>query len=246
LERAGQSKFWQPDLVVPRDGANHDGSIQVASTHVSLVALLMAMVAVFPLVERSGPGRCLLNLLVLAGIVAAVQHVQAPRRGVFAIAVFGVVAVVCQVLHQAGMPQPIGLVSALAQTAFYTGAAALMSMYMLRDTHASVDELYAAAAAFMLLALAWAMAYWCIEYLDPAAFSIVYPSHADRGTWFEFFYFSMTTLSTTGFGDVAPATSGARAAVILEQFVGVMYVALVIARLAGLAGRRRLETQPDR
>src|SRR5262245_53596779 len=97
--------------------------------HVLLVALLLAMVAVFPLVERSGPGRCLLNLVVVAGIVNAVGRVRAPRRGVLVITVFGVVAVVCQILHQAGMPQPVGLVSALAQTAFYTGAAALMSMY---------------------------------------------------------------------------------------------------------------------
>lgn len=34
----------------------------------------------------------------------------------------------------------------------------------------------------------------------------------------------MTTLSTTGFGDIVPVSSAARSAVILEQFVGVLYV----------------------
>jgi hypothetical protein len=48
----------------------------------------------------------------------------------------------------------------------------------------------------------------------------------------------MTTLSTTGFGDIVPVSSAARAAVILEQFAGVLYVALLIARLAGFASRR--------
>ena len=51
----------------------------------------------------------------------------------------------------------------------------------------------------------------------------------------------MTTLSTTGFGDIVPVTSAARSAVILEQFVGVLYVALVISRLAGFAGGTRDE-----
>ena len=51
----------------------------------------------------------------------------------------------------------------------------------------------------------------------------------------------MTTLSTTGFGDIVPVSSAARSAVILEQFVGVLYVALVISRLAGFAGATRDE-----
>ena len=59
----------------------------------------------------------------------------------------------------------------------------------------------------------------------------------DRRTWFEFLYLSMTTLTSTGYGDIVPVSSGARSAVILEQFVGVLYVALVISRLAGFAGR---------
>jgi len=87
--------------------------------------------------------------------------------------------------------------------------------------------------------LAWAAGYWVIEYLRPGSFAINYPTLAERRTWFELFYLSMTTLSTTGFGDVVPVSTGARAAVMLEQFTGVLYVALVISRLAGFAGRSR-------
>jgi hypothetical protein len=110
-------------------------------------------------------------------------------------------------------------------------------MYMLRDTRATLDELFAAAAAYMLLALAWSMTYWCIEFLNPGAFVVANPMLPERRTWFEFLYLSMTTLTTTGFGDIVPVSSAARAAIILEQFVGVLYVALVISRLAGFVGR---------
>jgi hypothetical protein len=112
-----------------------------------------------------------------------------------------------------------------------------MSVYMLGDTRATIDELFAAAAAFMLLSLAWATGFWCIEYVNPGAFASAHPVLPDRRTWFEFVYFSMSTLSTTGFGDVVPVSSAARAAVTIEQFVGVLYVAVVISRLAGFAGR---------
>lgn len=205
--------------------------------HVLLVALLVAMVAIFPLVERSGPGRSLLNLSVVIGIVFALRRVRAARSGVWSITVLGALAVTGQVLDEAGLPARIDFVSALAQTAFYAVAAGLMCQYMLGDTRATIDELFAAAAAFMLLALAWSMAFWFIEQVRPGSFIAAHPVLPGHRTWFEFLYLSMTTLSTTGYGDIVPVSSAARSAVILEQFVGVLYVALVISRLAGFVGR---------
>ena len=205
--------------------------------HVLLVVFLMAVLAVFPLLEQSGAGRCVLNLLLVASIVITLHRVRAGRTGVLIVAGLGALAVAFQILHEAKLPGPSGLVSALTQTLFYGIAAGLMCIYMLGDTRATIDELFAAAAAFMLLALAWAAGFWCIEYANPGAFVSAHPVLPERRTWFEFLYLSMATLSTTGFGDIVPVSTAARAAVILEQFVGVLYVALVISRLAGFAGR---------
>jgi hypothetical protein len=205
--------------------------------HVLLVAFLVTVLAVFPLVEESGAGRCVLNLLAVSGIVIALHRVQVSRYGVWIITFFGSLALAGQILDEAGLPGPSSFVSAFSQTLFYATAAVLMSVYMLGDTRATIDELFAAAAAFMLLSLAWATGFWCIEYVNPGAFASAHPVLPDRRTWFEFVYFSMSTLSTTGFGDVVPVSSAARAAVTIEQFVGVLYVAVVISRLAGFAGR---------
>ncbi len=196
---------------------------------------------VFPLVEHSAAWRSVLSLLMVAGTVLALRRVQASRAGIWLITVLGALAVVSEILHEAGLPPPAGLVTALTQTAFYAVAALLMCLYMLGDTRATIDELFAAAAAYMLLAFAWSMAYWCIEFLSPGAFAAANPVVPERLTWFEFLYLSMATLSTTGFGDIVPVSSAARSAVILEQFIGVLYVALVISRLAGFAGATRDE-----
>ena len=205
--------------------------------HVLLVIFLMAMLALFPLIERSGVGLCILNLLMVTSIVVALYRVRVRRRGVLIVAALGALAVTGQILHEAKVPGGAGVVSALSQTLFYAIAAGLMCIYMLGDTRATIDELFAAAAAYMLLSLAWAYGFWCIEYANPGAFARAHPVLPDRRTWFEFVYLSMTTLSSTGYGDIVPLSSGARSAVILEQFVGVLYVALVISRLAGFAGR---------
>jgi hypothetical protein len=209
----------------------------VQRPHVLLVAFLVAMLVLFPLVEHTIAGRSALAMLMIAGTMAALRRV-ASRPGLWLVTVLGALAIVTQVLYAGGWPPPTGFVTALAQTAFYAVAALLMCLYMLSDSRATIDELFAAAAAFMLLALAWSMAYWCIEFLTPGAFVAANPVLPEHRTWFEFLYLSMTTLTTTGYGDIVPVSSAARSAVILEQFGGVLYVALVISRLAGFAGTR--------
>ncbi len=205
--------------------------------HVLLVLLLVTMLAIYPLVERVAAGRAAVNLAIVASIIVVLYRVGASRSGLLLLAVLGALAVAGQVLHLTALPGPPGFASALAQTLFYAGAAFLMCVYMLGDTRATLDELFAAAAAFILLALGWASAFWCIEYLGPGSFVSANPVLPERRTWFELLYLSMTTLSTTGFGDIVPVSSAARAAVILEQFAGVLYVAILIARLAGFASR---------
>lgn len=206
--------------------------------HVPLLVLLLGLLALHPLVERSAAGRWTFNLIVVVGVVFSLQRIRAGRSGIRLAAALGAVALLAQAARWLGPWSDLGLVSALAQAGFYLTAAVLQVRYILRDTHATVDELYSAAVAFLLLALAWASAYWSIEFLSPGSFAVTHPS-AGRPTWYELFYFSVTTLSTTGFGDVLPVSSAARAATILEQLTGVLYVALVISRLAGFAGRKR-------
>ena len=50
-------------------------------------------------------------------------------------------------------------------------------------------------------------------------------------------YYATVTLSTTGYGDITPVSPAARALAMLQQWIGVMFVAILIARLTGLYGR---------
>ena len=59
-------------------------------------------------------------------------------------------------------------------------------------------------------------------------------------TWFELLYLSFTTLTSVGLSDIVPVLAHARSFVMIEQMVGVLYIAMVITRLVGLTvlGRR--------
>jgi hypothetical protein len=207
--------------------------------HVPLLVLLLSVIAFYPVVEGSYPGRWIFNFLTVAGVLLSVYRIRAHRLGVGIMGVTGAIALAAQLVHWTGATDHAGLVSAAAQATFYFAAASLQVRYILRDSRATVDELFSAAVAFLLLAFGWASAYWCVNALVPGSFAVAQPASANSPTWYELFYFSVTTLSTTGFGDIYPVSSAARAVVMLEQLGGVLYVALIISRLAGFAGRSR-------
>jgi len=55
----------------------------------------------------------------------------------------------------------------------------------------------------------------------------------------DYFYFSFVTMTTTGFGDVFPATSMARALSMVEAVLGQLFLATLVARLVSVAGLKR-------
>jgi hypothetical protein len=84
------------------------------------------------------------------------------------------------------------------------------------------------------------MLYITIFQLHPHAFSFDAASipagalSADQQRMPVFVYFSLTTLSTIGFGDIVPLTLQARYAAVAEGITGQFYLAILVARLVGM------------
>lgn len=127
----------------------------------------------------------------------------------------------------------------LLESALYFYTAFGLIAYMLRDHRVTGDELFAAGATFTLLAWAFAYAFSVIQLWFPHSFTAAVDAGNPR-TWMELLYLSFSTLSGVGLSDVMPIRAQARAMVMLEQFAGVMYIALVLSRLIGLATARAI------
>lgn len=127
----------------------------------------------------------------------------------------------------------------VALVVFHAYAVIAMLSYVLRDAFITLDELFAIAGTYVLLALLWASAYAIVVQFDPAALYINPVNDPDgRLTWPDLVYYSMTTLTSTGYGEITPVSPAARGLAMLQQLVGVLFVAIVIARLTALNRRR--------
>jgi hypothetical protein len=56
--------------------------------------------------------------------------------------------------------------------------------------------------------------------------------------WRTLIYFSFMTLTTIGLGDVTPVTTQTQSLASIEGVIGVLYVAVLIARVVGVYARR--------
>ena len=123
--------------------------------------------------------------------------------------------------------------SSLLEAALYFYTAGSLIAYMMSDHRVTTDELFAAGATFTLIAWGFAYAYLLCQTWYPDSFAGAARPGEPR-TFLELLFLSFTNLSAAGLGDVLPITSLARVLVMLEQFAGVAYIAVVVSRLIGL------------
>jgi hypothetical protein len=208
--------------------------------HPSAVLLVCQLGAVllYPFLSDSWPGRAGLGVLGMLVVGLALWAVRrTPALDIVALAL-GVPALVLTVLDAASPGNDaIGLSSACFHAPFYFYVSYGMIRYLFHDDHVSTDELYATAAAFTVVAWGFTYLFVAVQIIWPGSFATP-GSSGDPHGWFELLYLSFTTLTSVGLSDVGPTLAHARSVVMLEQFAGVMYVALVVARLVGLTIRR--------
>ncbi len=76
------------------------------------------------------------------------------------------------------------------------------------------------------------MTYVLLDGLNPQAFEVV-SANLETG-WTDFLYFSFATLTTLGYGDISPDAPFVRIWAVMEAVTGVLYIAILVARLVSL------------
>src|SRR4029453_16967411 len=204
-------------------------------TSVQLLVALALLFFFFPFVEEVKGGDIIVSILLSLVLLCAVLAV-AERKRVFVIAiVLAIPAIAGRWINHFRpdlVPPPIFLTAGLVLIAFVV---ANLLRFILRAPSVDADVLCASISAYLMLGLLWTMAYWLVDQLTPGAFSFNTTSGTEETmAGFNAFYFSFITLSTVGYGDITPVSKVARMLATTEAITGLLYVAVLIARLVGL------------
>lgn len=224
-----------------RSGTRRDLSRrwQQVRDHPSAVLLFSQLVVVltYPFLDTSTAGRATIGVVQMVVVLAAVVAVRRTPALSWVAVLFGLPSTVFAVL-EALQPQSTWIVvtSAALHVPFYFFVSYAMIRYLFHDNRVTRDELYATGAAFTVVAWGFTYLFAAVQALDPGSFT---GDAGDNQSWFSLLYLSFSTLTSVGLSDIVPVQAHARSLVMVEMMAGVLYVAMVVARLVGLLSLRQ-------
>jgi len=197
-----------------------------------LFVVLLALIGAVSFVPASDQGRLVLNginVFLLIATVAAIGRTTVP----FVIALtLAVPAVWFQYLGLWNDSDSDLAWSWVFCATLYFLTTVYLLRYVFQPRVMTQDKLFGAAAAYLMIGVLWAYLYAVVGYFYPNSYMIL----GQPGTlvYADALYLSITVLTSTGFGDVTPITRAARGLCMIEQITGALFVAILIARLAGV------------
>ncbi len=127
-------------------------------------------------------------------------------------------------------------------TAFYAFTTVAIFIEVIRTRRVTTDTMYGAVCVYLLVGMTFGSLYDLIETINPGSFQInVDTAGIAEIRWRTLIFFSFMTLTTIGLGDVTPTTVQAQSLTSIEGVIGVLYLAVLIARIVGVYARRTSE-----
>jgi hypothetical protein len=195
---------------------------------------LTALMFVGPVLVELQIGELVHGLVLMTTLAAAMYGVGNSRLERRLILLLGIVAAILFWAHQLGASTSMMAMPAYLGSAIFYG---YVTYILLRDivsgeSRVSAELIAGAVAVYLLLGVFFANLFGMLHTLDPGSFSGVIEGSGHPAA--RFYYFSMVTLTTLGYGDIVPLKDTARGLSTLEALLGQVYLTVIVAQLVGM------------
>ncbi len=212
-----------------------------------LLGVLIVLLVIEPIVSSHGILQSMFDILLVV-VLAVLVLAMANEKGWRLVAVFFCVPAAALSLGGHLMStthQNIGLSIGQGLAAlFFILVAGKIIATIIWTREISLDSIYGAVCGYLLIGVAWGLAYTVVQFTDPEAFDMseVLQHQLDEaeGTRNLFVYYSFVTLTTVGYGDLTPSTEVARTLAWVESVVGQLYLGILIAGLMSALVAKRI------
>lgn len=203
--------------------------------------LLTTMVGMFFLVPLFGKSQGMIDEVFgwfsIAVMASCLRSISQSRR----FYIFMVVLTVLNVLLggseilASNEPGHFVLAVVLFRTIYYVLVFFSIMRFVLNNDPVTLDKICGAISAYLIMGLAWSSIYMLFHTLNPESFSVpveLLSSETVNSYWS--IYFSFTTLTTLGYGDITPTTPLTQSYAVMEAAIGQVFLAVIVARLIAL------------
>ena len=203
-----------------------------------LLIALVALIGLHPLflLSNSDADNLFPGLVVcvpLFGVIALTNW----KRSIPLVVIFVVMITWCWLMY--GFDQIAVARSPIAYitSAYYIYAMIALASEMLKNESLIDDRVYGGISIYLLAAMMFSSIHRHVSAVDPNAYYLTLGDKPTLLLWNDAIYFSISTITTVGYGDIIPRSAWARATCMLEAIVGVFITIVFIARLASLPSK---------
>lgn len=203
-----------------------------------LVVLVFTLIA-YPLLENTKIKFPIIPLLFLLAVAPAIW-VALPRNIFVPVISLGLVAYLFNAYTQYKVEEladEATLMLLILYATFYFLAIAIIMKKISSNKVVTADTIKGGISVYFLLGLFWAVLYMIQLTLNKNALSNIH----EGAEAFDCYYYSFTTLTTLGYGDISPVSKYAKILAIMEAVTGPVYLAIFVAQLIGLNIAQKLK-----
>jgi hypothetical protein len=209
----------------------------VENKYNQLLTILVVMYLVSPFVIDSKIPNLIIFLVFLGSINLVIYQIQHSKRLLRWNLGLNIVALVFRSFNDLGFSSgDFNIFCSTFSTLIFLFSLSFSLYLILREmfiiySSVTADTIKGGICAYFLLGFFWAYLYNIVYLSDANSFSSAVTKINMNSC---LLYFSFTTLTTTGYGDILPVTPIARVLSNFEGIVGILYPTVSIARLVGL------------
>lgn len=208
------------------------------ASFVTLLIMLICAVFVLPVImDISGRGVRLFNIILLGVFFSGIFSTRSPWLMSLSAVLFST-HLALRIIRFGDNPYSFYVLENLIGIANAMVFILINSRLLFRDQIINAYRIIGAVNVYLLLALMGALALEVIHAVTGASIAGNVALSGMDQDYVHFIYFSLASLTTVGFGDVYAVNAAAKMLATFLSALGILFPAIVIARLVGLASSR--------
>jgi hypothetical protein len=199
-----------------------------------LFLFLLAVLILYPYADTSRSGFYALRVLGSAVIVVSVFAIRL-RRSVL---IFALILAVPALVQRLRLPEPtastFSILNIVLSFTFDIFVVVVIFRRVFARQQTNSETVFGALCIYLLVGFSFASIYGMVAVLQPQAFYL--DPHTNLHmvpNRFDFIYYSFGTMTSLGAAGITPISSEARSLTVVEAILGVLYLAVLVARLIG-------------
>lgn len=197
-----------------------------------LFLFLLASLLVYPFAESSAAGYYTFRVIGTTTIVFCVYAVSFKRSLLIAAIILSIPAFVQRGLNLTISVNSLSVLNMVLSFFFDALIVVVIFRRVVAPGQPNSETIFGALSIYLLVGFAFASIYGMVDLLRPHAFYLDpltnLHAHPNR---LDFIYYSFATMSSLGAAGIAPVSGEARCVSVTEAILGVLYLAVLIAKL---------------